>query len=93
MKQKFPNAFGLFDMHGNLLENCLDRFAEYAAGPVLDPRCEDGDGRVNRGGSFRNDPLNNTFRSAYRTHDPENTSNESLGFRVILELPVTSVDR
>ena len=93
VKQKFPNALGLFDMHGNLLENCLDRFAEYAAGPALDPFCEDGDGRVNRGGSFRNDPLNNTFRSAYRTHDPENTSNESLGFRVILELPVTSVDR
>lgn len=93
VKQKFPNALGLFDMHGNLLENCLDRFAEYTTGPALDPRCEAGEGRVNRGGSFRNDPLNNTFRSAYRTHDPENTSNESLGFRVILELPIMSADR
>jgi len=93
VKQKFPNALGLFDMHGNLLENCLDRFAEYPAGTALDPRCEAGDGRVNRGGSFRNDPLNNTFRCAYRTHDPENTSNESLGFRVILELPIMSAGR
>lgn len=88
VRQKLPNPLGLYDMHGNLLENCLDRFAEYSAGPLSDPRSDSGEGRVNRGGSFRNDPLNNTFRSAYRTHDPENTSNESLGFRVILELPV-----
>ncbi|MFM7056909.1 MAG: SUMF1/EgtB/PvdO family nonheme iron enzyme [Planctomycetota bacterium] len=90
VRQKLPNPLGLFDMHGNLLEYCLDQFAEYAAGPVSDPRCETGEGRINRGGSFRNDPLNNTFRSAYRTYDPDQTRNESLGFRVLLELPFPS---
>lgn len=86
--QKLPNPLGLFDMHGNLFENCLDQFAEYTSTPATDPRCDNGPGHVNRGGSFRNDPLNNTFRSAYRTHDPDDTRNESLGFRILLELPL-----
>lgn len=88
VRQKLPNSLGLFDMHGNLFENCLDPFAEYTSTPATDPRCESGLGHVNRGGSFRNDPLNNTFRSAYRTHDPDNTRHESLGFRILQELPL-----
>jgi formylglycine-generating enzyme required for sulfatase activity len=81
------NSLGLFDLHGNLLENCLDRFAEYSPEAVSDPLCEAGEGRVCRGGSFRNDDLNNSFRSAYRTGETDDFRDSSLGFRVVLEVP------
>lgn len=81
------NPLGLFDLHGNLLENCLDRFAEYSPEAVSDPLCEAGEGRVRRGGSFRNDDQNNSFRCAYRTGETDDFRDSSLGFRVVLEVP------
>jgi len=48
-----PNAFGLYDMHGNIFEWCEDRFAKYRAGAVTDPKGPtNGKDRVFRGGSF-----------------------------------------
>jgi formylglycine-generating enzyme required for sulfatase activity/serine/threonine protein kinase len=61
---RLPNAFGLFDMHGNLLEWCWDWYDSryYAslkpsseANPIVDPLGPDrpeSDGRVIRGGSW-----------------------------------------
>ncbi len=49
-----PNAFGLYDMHGNVEEWCEDYWMEdYPAGAVTDPKGpEEGTNRVLRGGSF-----------------------------------------
>ncbi|MEK6334113.1 MAG: formylglycine-generating enzyme family protein [Acidobacteriota bacterium] len=72
--QKQPNAWGLFDMNGNIFEWCEDRYhnthdgAPVDGGPRLDYR-DRSDYRVIRGGSWFYDA--SYLRSAYRTYyDP-----------------------
>ena len=82
-----PNAFGLYDMHGNVKEWCEDWWAQYPSGSVTDPKgpaVGEGWGRILRGGSFNllfDDPKN--ARSACRGYgaSPNNRISNN-GFRL-----------
>ena len=76
-----PNAWGVYDMHGNVWEWTSDWYGRYPSGPIVDPRGpESGVKRVIRGGSWYFDA--NSARCGLRyTHAPEDRG-FSLGFRV-----------
>lgn len=77
-----PNAFGLYDMHGNVSEWVWDYYGEYPAEEQIDPAGpETGTMRVYRGGGW-NDFAKN-MRSAYRaTLEPELMS-FNIGLRLV----------
>ena len=78
-----PNAFGLFDLHGNVWEWTADEHCPYPDGTVRDPVAACGSPlKVIRGGSWHFGP--DSARCALRyTHRPED-SGFSLGFRLAL---------
>ncbi|MEG4344390.1 bifunctional serine/threonine-protein kinase/formylglycine-generating enzyme family protein [Microcoleus sp. A003_D6] len=82
-----PNAFGLYDMHGNVLEWCSDRYhSNYNGAPTDGTSWETGIDdnrvqRVQRGGSWINDAVD--CRSAYRYYNNSAVSRwRDMGFRV-----------
>ena len=83
VEQKLPNALGLMDMHGNVWEWCQDRYAAYSGGSVTDPQGPlTGGERVSRGASWSGAPVNS--RSARRDHKLPTTTDDRIGFRIVL---------
>ncbi|MDB5386931.1 MAG: hypothetical protein JWM11_2577 [Planctomycetaceae bacterium] len=78
-----PNAFGLYDMHGNVWEWCSNHFElnDYTAEPAVDPTGPvAGTARRYRGGSFAQYPL--MSRSAARLGDVPEFVSSDIGFRI-----------
>lgn len=85
--QKKPNAWGLYDMGGNVWEWCAD----YYAGPYLDKAITDpvgvkeGTTRVLRGGCWESGPL--SCRSTNRGAVIPERATSRFGFRIVVEMP------
>nr|MDZ8131827.1 formylglycine-generating enzyme family protein [Nostoc sp. DedQUE07] len=85
---QIANFFGLFDMHGNVWEWCLDHWHEnYNNAPNNGDTwwdSSDNQTRVMRGGSWRNDP--HLCRSSSRLQKNASEMSNHIGFRIVCSL-------
>ena len=81
--QYMANAWGIFDMHGNLAELCLDYYGNYSSAAETDPvGPSTGNLRVKRGGSWQDNA--SECRSARRVGVNSNYHSQGIGFRVVV---------
>ena len=89
---KVANAFGLYDMHGNVYEWCLDYWHDDYKGAPIDGSAwvtgGDSHFRIIRGGSWDHGPR--SCRSAYRGRLHPDDRFFQFGFRVCCSAPMTS---
>ena len=83
--QKKPNGWGLYDMHGNVWEWCLDWHGDYPGGSTADPQGPTvGTSCVRRGGRWGSPAR--YCRSATRDYSQPNFRHSGVGFRIVLAL-------
>lgn len=81
-----PNAWGLYDMHGNVWEWCEDQFDRYDTVSTVDPyETESGRDRVRRGGSWFSPGY--SCRSANRAYGHPMSRIQNTGFRLVMVPP------
>lgn len=84
---KLPNAWGIYDMHGNVIEWVQDKWHwNYDGAPIDGSAWEDGNSsaRVGRGGSNSCESI--WCRSAFRNGYEPNVTDGSYGFRLVMEI-------
>jgi len=91
--RKKPNAWGLYDMHGNVAEWCNDVYDKtyYQNAPANNPHGpDDGPKRVLRGGAWNSKP--GACRAAYRVGESPGSQDacfarDAIGFRCVRRVP------
>ena len=81
---KSPNPWGLYDMHGNAWEWCLDRYASSLTGGTDPKGSSSGSYRVERGGCWGNGASD--CASSYRVNSTPSYEYASSGFRLVRTL-------
>ena len=82
--QYSPNAWGFYDMHGNVREWVADWYGEYAVGPLTDPSgATSGSMHVVRGGAWWDTGI--YLRSGGRYSADLNYINGGVGFRIAFQ--------
>ena len=89
---KLPNALGLYDMLGNVMQWCQDFYDNYPTASMVNPTGPmTGDFRLQRGGSWDN--VSNVCRGSQRVYDSPSSAYIKVGFRAVRQFCALVADQ